>query len=46
MFDHILNDQVPEFERFDFAVTEIKVDGKVVWHRKHGLAEELNMEGE
>ena len=49
MLDHLFdidgNSKI-EFEKIDFAATEIKIGEKVVWHRNHGLAEELNMEGE
>ena len=49
MLDHLFdidgNSKI-EFEKIDFAATEIKIGGQVVWHRKHGLAEGLNTEGE
>lgn len=37
MFDHLLNDEAPELEKFDFAVLEIRVNGVTVWERGHGL---------
>ena len=40
MFDHILIEQQPDFEKFDFAVKEIKVDGNTVWTRKGGLVDD------
>ena len=40
-FDHIFIDQQTEFEKFNFAVKEIKVDGNTVWTKKGGLVDDV-----
>ena len=47
MFDHLFDidgKAVIDFEKFDFAAQEIRIDGQVVWHRQHGLAPDMNEE--
>ena len=47
MLDHLFdidgNSRI-EFEKIDFAVQELRVDGEVVWQRRFGLAPELNLD--
>ena len=46
MFDHLFDiDGVStvEFERIDFGVQELRLDGEVVWWRRHGAREEFTI---
>ena len=39
MFNHLFDiddKSVVDFERIDFGVQEIRLDGEVVWWRRHG----------
>ena len=39
MFDHLFDidgNSTQEFEKIDFGVQELRLDGEVVWWRRHG----------
>jgi hypothetical protein len=41
MLDHLFDidgNAKTAFEKVDFAAQEIRLDGTVIWHRKHGVA--------